>query len=421
MGIDAVDLAGQIDDTLFRTEQSSTAIAYQGAWTQSANASRSAGEWVATNSEDTAAFISFSGRRIDLVGSKAPNYGIAKITVDGGTPQFADYYASGYKHQQKIWSISGLADGAHTVVIEWSGTKNAASTGTAIGVDALDVAGSLTQASVPGPSTTRTEEASPLLAYSGAWTGNANTARSAGAWLYTDSAGAAAHVSFSGTYLSLVGSKAPNYGIAKITVDGGTPQFADYYASGYKHQQKIWSISGLADGAHTVVIEWSGTKNAASTGTAIGVDALDVAGSLTQASVPGPSTTRTEEASPLLAYSGAWTGNANTARSAGAWLYTDSAGAAAHVNFSGTYLSLVGSKAPNYGIAKITVDGGTPQFADYYASGYKHQQKIWSISGLADGAHTVVIEWSGTKNAASTGTAIGVDALDVAGSLTQAP
>ncbi len=341
--------------------------------------------------------------------------------MDGGTPVFADYYASSYKHQQKIWSISGLADGAHTVAIEWSGTKNAASTGTAIGVDALDVAGSLTQASVPGPSTTRTEEVSPLIAYGGAWTANINTARSAGAWVYTDSAGAAAHVNFSGTYLSLVGSKAPNYGIAKITVDGGTPVFADYYASSYKHQQKIWSISGLADGAHTVAIEWSGTKNAASTGTAIGVDALDVAGSLTQASVPGPSTTRTEEVSPLIAYGGAWTANINTARSAGAWVYTDSAGAAAHVDFSGTYLSLVGSKAPNYGIAKITVDGGTPVFADYYASSYKHQQKIWSISGLADGAHTVAIEWSGTKNAASTGTAIGVDALDVAGSLTQAP
>jgi hypothetical protein len=40
-----------------------------------------------------------------------------------------------------------------------------------------------------------------------------------------------------------------------------------------------------------------------------------------------------------------------------------------------------------------------------------------SVGGLSEGAHSVTVEWTGTKNAASTSTGIGLDAVDVVGAL----
>jgi hypothetical protein len=41
---------------------------------------------------------------------------------------------------------------------------------------------------------------------------------------------------------------------------------------------------------------------------------------------------------------------------------------------------------------------------------------VWSAT-LPAGVHTVKIEWTGTKNSASTGTYINTDAFDVIGTL----
>jgi len=420
IGIDAIDVAGQTEDTLFRAEQTEMAIAYSGNWTTSQNPLRSGGSW-ATAVSDATAYISFSGRRLDIIGSKAPTYGIAMVTIDGGQPHYIDFYSSSYKHQQSIWSISGLTDAPHTLTIAWTGTKNVASSGSAIGIDSLDVAGTLLQATVPGPTTDRYEETSPLLAYEGNWTSNSNSARSAGSWAYGDSNGMKCFVNFTGTYMSVVGSKAPTYGIAKITVDDGPAEFVDLYSSSFRHQTSLWAVAQLTDGPHNVLIEWTGTKNAASSGTAIGVDAIDVAGKLTQASVPTPQTTRYEETNGSLLFEGAWTANLNALRSDGAWTAGNSAGLRVQTSFTGTYIALIGSKAPSYGIARITVDGGTPVYADFYAASFKHQQRVWQMANLPEGPHSVVVEWSGTKNAASTGTAVGIDALDIAGELTPLP
>jgi hypothetical protein len=65
------------------------------------------------------------------------------VTVDGGTTATVDLYDSKVRWQQRVWSTGILAMGAHTVKIEWAGTKSKAATATDINIDAIDVTGTL--------------------------------------------------------------------------------------------------------------------------------------------------------------------------------------------------------------------------------------------------------------------------------------
>jgi hypothetical protein len=76
------------------------------------------------------------------VAKKSPVYGIAKLTLDNATA-LVDLYSASTLWQQKVWNSGLLAPGSHTLTIEWTGTKRTAATATNIGVDALDVLGTV--------------------------------------------------------------------------------------------------------------------------------------------------------------------------------------------------------------------------------------------------------------------------------------
>jgi len=64
------------------------------------------------------------------------------VTLDGAAPVEVDLYGS-FAFKQRVWSSGTIAEGTHTLRIDYTGTKNAASSGYTIGVDAFDVVGSL--------------------------------------------------------------------------------------------------------------------------------------------------------------------------------------------------------------------------------------------------------------------------------------
>ena len=70
-------------------------------------------------------------------------YAKAKVTLDGGSPVTVDLYSATVVWQQKVWSSGLLVNGAHTVKIQWTGTKRSVATGTNINLDAVDVTGTL--------------------------------------------------------------------------------------------------------------------------------------------------------------------------------------------------------------------------------------------------------------------------------------
>ena len=415
IGVDAFDIVGVPVQTMLRTEQDDSNIAYDGTWTTNSNVARSSGTWAAGNTTGSVAYIDFDGTALDLIGSTAPSYGIAQLTVDGTVTAQADFYSASYLHQRKVWGISGLSAGQHEIAIAWTGTKNPLSSGTAIGIDALDISGGLTKALTPSQRMTRFEQTNARIAYDGTWATMTNSARSGGSWAAASTAGAIAYVNFTGTAVKLIGSTAPSYGRAKITLDGTQVSTADFYSAGFAHQVAVWSATGLTDGAHTIVIEYAGDKNAASTGTAIGIDAIDLLGTLTQAVVPTPAETVYDQTDVHFVYTGLWSTLPNSLRFGGSWATINATGSVG-TTFTGTDADLYASIAPSYGIATVTLDDVTSD-VDLYSAGYAHQAHIWKARKLTNTTHTLKIEWTGRRNASSTGTAIGIDALGVAGSL----
>jgi hypothetical protein len=131
----------------------------------------------------------------------------------------------------------------------------------------------------------------------------------------------------------------------------------------------------------------------------------------------GSPTIRYEENSGDFAYAGAWRSATGSSYSDDRYKFTDSRGAKVTATFSGTGISYVASTGPKFGTAKLTLDQGKPVYVDLYSPGAECQEIAWTASGLSDGKHTLVIEWTGKRARESRGTAINLDALDVTGKL----
>ena len=127
---------------------------------------------------------------------------------------------------------------------------------------------------------------------------------------------------------------------------------------------------------------------------------------------------RFDQSDAAFSFRGVWTLYSNASHYQGAYRYANTSGATAYVGFTGTGFSLITQKAPDFGIAQVSVDGGAPVDVDLYAGGYFFKQSVFTRGGLADGRHLVKISWTGRRNVASTNTKIGIDALDVVGSMT---
>jgi hypothetical protein len=269
---------------------------------------------------------------------------------------------------------------------------------------------STTATSVPDADSqaVRHEQTEPRFTYTGTWKSPSSASASRGSFAYADSSDASLTARFIGTRLAWIAKQSPAYGIASVTVDGGDPVTVDLFSLSTLWQQKVWETGTLADGPHTVKIEWTGTKGTAATGTNINVDAIDVTGVVTGSY---------QEGNAKLAYSGNWATTPDASASGGSFTFADSSGSSVTIRFSGIELDWFAKKGPDYGNATVTVDGGTPVTVDLYSADVLWAEMAWSTGVLTAGTHTVKIEWAGTKGTAATGTSINVDALDVTGVL----
>lgn len=216
---------------------------------------------------DAWAEFGFRGTGIDWLISTQENYAIAKVYIDGVFKQNVDLYSSIRRDQQVVYSIRGLDPNiGHTIRIVHSGTKNPSATDTYIGVDAFDV--------VSGGSVTRVQEQNFTL--TGTWGSYQAAGTSAGTQNYTKTAGSTATYVFVGTGVDWIIATQNNYGKAKVTIDGGAYQIVDLYRPVATLQDMPYSKRDLLYGTHTIKIECTGTKNAASYDYYIGIDALNI-------------------------------------------------------------------------------------------------------------------------------------------------
>jgi|GEM_PF-6944624 len=140
-------------------------------------------------------------------------------------------------------------------------------------------------------------------------------------------------------------------------------------------------------------------------------------GALTSSRTP----TRYEQTDTRLVYAGTWSARSSSYYSGWSTKLTTSVGTAVTIRFDGISLNWIASKGPSAGIATVTLDNNAPVRVDLYYARTLYRQKAWSTGTLVSGPHTVKIEYTGTKRTKATGTVVNLDAVDVVGTLIQAP
>jgi hypothetical protein len=256
---------------------------------------------------------------------------------------------------------------------------------------------SATPLPIPGaPPTTTFGDNSPNVTYD-TWTGVTDSTASGGTYRASPTNGATATFTFSGTGIKWITRKGPSQGIASVTIDGHTKGNVDLYAT--TSQGFSQRYPGLTSGKHTIVIKVTGTKNAASSGTSVAVDALIVG------------STTTQDTAPKVTYDN-WRGATSASANGGTYRTDGRANASASLAFTGTGVTWVTAAGPSAGMAGVTIDGVNEGTIDLYAPAM-HWQTAESYSGLAPGSHTIVMTVLGTRNTASAGTQVVVDAFVV--------
>src|SRR6267378_2302682 len=123
--------------------------------------------------------------------------------------------------------------------------------------------------------TTRIEETDPSITYSGTWFTNGGENNSGGSAALTNSTGARAVVTFTGTGISWIGVGDRWNGLATVTLDG-QPSKVDGWAETTAYQMVLYSISGLSVGPHKLSIEINHERGPNGEGSWVWIDAFDI-------------------------------------------------------------------------------------------------------------------------------------------------
>ena len=132
-------------------------------------------------------------------------------------------------------------------------------------------------------------------------------------------------------------------------------------------------------------------------------------------------TTAVQQSDPRIVFLGTWNTLSSPYASGGSLTYGATAGCQFTVTFEGEYLALIARTGPDFGKAWVTVDGSEADYVDFYSEISHYQQVVYNTGMLEPGQHTVTFKWADMHTACSTGFAINVDAVQVLGTVTQAP
>ena len=115
--------------------------------------------------------------------------------------------------------------------------------------------------------------------YSGSWSTGDCSGCLGGSNHYTDSAGASAQFTVTGSTISVYASQTNLNGFASVSIDGGTAVPVDLYTPGSdSYGQLVYTSPRLSNGPHTVTITDAGQADPRGDGTYISLDSYTVAG-----------------------------------------------------------------------------------------------------------------------------------------------
>jgi hypothetical protein len=211
---------------------------------------------------DKAVWTSPKATSVTWVAFTGPTGGKASVRVDGKSKGTVDLYAARPGKLSKTYG--GLRRKAHTVVLKVTGSKNRASSGTDISVDAFKARA------------TTFSESDPSITYD-TWVGLSARGALGRSYRGAPDGGATVTVMFTGTSIDWISSMGPSSGKASVKIDGARMGTVDLYSPTQIWQSNI-TFGGLSAGAHTLVIQVLGRKNAASHGTKVSFDGLTIHG-----------------------------------------------------------------------------------------------------------------------------------------------
>jgi hypothetical protein len=226
------------------------------------------------------------------------------------------------------------------------------------------------------------------------WRSVSNAKALGGSFKVDRRAGASVTYGFSGGSLTWVTNTGPTYGQAELFVDGvSRGAFNNYSAKRRFGVQRV--VTGLGSGQHTAEVRVLGKKgNRAGTDQQVAVDAF-----VTQAGT---------DASPSLTQR--WQRVYAASASNGYYSIGDLAKASATTTFAGASISLTTALGPKFGEVGLYVDGALETTDDLYSPSLSFGHQV-TVSGLSPGQHTLEIRVLGSKNPASGGTGVVLDAV----------
>ena len=483
-----------------RIEQTAANIRYTGTWYTHSNPGHSGGSAAYSPAAGAVAELTFDGTGFVWYGVRDPWAGIARVSIDGGAPFEIDTYGSYESLNQRLFGRTSLALGSHTVRIEVTGTQSSSAQGHLIWVDAFEILKPVDGGGTPTPRPTATGAptatptptpmprvtSSPTVVPTATPTPRPTTAplvrienddtrvQLQGRWFLKSSAGHSggsaslsmdannrASLSFEGTGIRWLGLRDAWSGIAQVYVDGYLRATVDTYSATDQRQAVLFSATDLTPGYHYLSVVVTATRNPASGGAWVWVDAFEVLNSGT----PGPTATPTptptprpttaptatptsaptamptatptprpttaptaaptptptpgsslvvyQQTDPAVRLDGTWFTNTRTHHSGGSAALAMDNGHRATLSFSGTGVRWIGYRDEWSGIARVVLDGVLVATVDTYRTPSAARQVLYTVSGLSAGAHTLSIEVTGTRSSVSGGSWVWVDAFEV--------
>ena len=165
------------------------------------------------------------------------------------------------------------------------------------------------------------------------------------------------------------------------------------------------ALGPLSEGAHTLAVR---VRNEVGASTSSVQFVVDASGALVAH----------DQDDAALRFQGPWQRMSDPSYFEGAEAVLDGEGAIL-AGFSGTTVTLHGSKGPAMGKARVTIDD-VDLLVDLYAPTERPDQLLYACT-LPAGDHALKMEWTGEKRAESSGTAVAIDSLRLTGTLGVAP
>lgn len=389
-------------------------LAWSGIWSPVEHVGAYGGAYRRTSLPGSTLVTRFNGTGISWIGVRGPSFGRARVKLDGTVVATVDLYSSKTLTRQVLFSRTGLSSGEHTMTITALNSRDSRSSRFGTSIDRINVTGgSLLDGSTP---VQRYEESWNRVVEFGGWSSETTSVASGGSRISNAHAGSRVIVDFVGTGIDWIGSTAPGFGSARVSINGSAPTTISLAAATTTHQRTLFATSSLSPNrTHRIVIEVVGpTSSSAGTVT---VDRFDVTGGWVVA--PNLPVKRFQETSAVK--TGSWKVYRNTLASGGTHIVSGVKGASVTIPFEGTSITWRGARTRQYGKAEVLLDGKRVAVVDLYNPTTKLNQKLWSRSGLSAKRHTLTIRVLGTKRSAAAGTLVSVDAFDIRGQLAPRP